>query len=64
VAKTGSSGEINPPEKNQHMRHFDTALKDALKKWQPSDGDEIEVVFHAFVSPNPGGIREYRVTIR
>jgi hypothetical protein len=64
VAKTGSSGEINPPEKNEHMKHFDKALKEALRQWQPSDGADIEVLFHASVSPNPGGIREYRVTIR
>jgi hypothetical protein len=64
VAKTGSSGEINPPEKNQHMRHFDAALKDALRQWQQSDGERLEVIFEAVVSSNPGGIREYRVTIR
>ena len=63
MAKTGTSGPIDPPEKSLHMRHIDKALKDALRKWQPSDGEEIEITFQASVTPNPGGIREYRVTI-
>ena len=61
--KTGHHGPHDPPEKNEHMKFFDLALKDALSKWQPSDGTELEVTFEATVSRNPGGIKEYRVKI-
>lgn len=64
MAKTGSSGQISPPEKKAHMKHFDKALEDALSQWQPSDGTDVEITFHASVTPNPGGIKEYRVKIR
>ena len=63
MPKTGHHGPVEPPEKDQHMRFFDLALKDALKKWDQSDGTELEVTFHASISRNPGGIKEYRVTI-
>jgi hypothetical protein len=46
------------------MKHFDDALKDALQKWDPSDGTPLQVTLEIDVTPNPGGIKEYRVTIR
>jgi hypothetical protein len=62
MAKTGKRA-VQPPEKNQHMKHFDDALKDALQRWDPSDGTPLQVTFEIDVTPNPGGIKEYRVTI-
>jgi hypothetical protein len=62
MAKKGEHS-VHPPEKNEHMKHFDLALKDALSKWEPSDGTELRVRLQAEVSPNPGGIRNYQVIL-
>jgi hypothetical protein len=45
------------------MANFDLAMKDALQNWNASGDKDHQVVFEVTVSPNPGGIREYRVTI-
>lgn len=53
----------NPPSKDNHMKNFEDAMKDALRNWN-GDGDENQPVrFEVTVSPNPGGIKEYRVII-
>jgi len=62
-SKTGHHGPVDPPEKDHHMGNFDLALKDALKKWEPSDGTELRVTFAATISRNPGGIKEYFATL-
>jgi|KBSMisStaDraftv2_1062788.scaffolds.fasta_scaffold2659811_2 hypothetical protein len=53
------------PAKRRHMSNFDKAMKQALQGWKASDGKDQDhrVVFEVTVSPNPGGIKEYRVTI-
>lgn len=53
----------NNPAKKDHMANFDLAMKDALQNWNASGDKDHQVVFEVTVSPNPGGIREYRVTI-
>jgi hypothetical protein len=63
MPKTGHFGPVDPPEKSHHMANFDLALKDALSKWDQSDGTELKVTFAATVSRNPGGIKEYHVTL-
>ena len=62
MAKTGNS-PVNPPEKHVHMKHFDEALKDALSQWDANDGTDIRVRFQIEVTPNPGGIKNYKVII-
>ena len=52
------------PAKDRHMEHFEEALKDALRQWTGERDDNVEVTFHATVTANPGGIKEYRATIK
>ncbi len=54
---------VPQPEKDQHMQNFNLALKDALSQWDPADGHNVRVELQASVSPNPGGITEYRVIL-
>jgi hypothetical protein len=55
--------KLNPPWKKDHMQGFEEAMKDALKGWQASQDQDVGVTFQVTVSPNPGGIKEYRVTV-
>jgi len=50
------------PAKKDHMANFELAMKDALQNWNGSEKNH-NVAFEVTVSPNPGGIKEYRVTI-
>ena len=54
------------PQKENHMKNFEAALKDALGKWKSDDGDptDVEVIFQATLSPNPGGVGQYRAIIK
>jgi hypothetical protein len=45
------------------MHHFDEAMEDALDKWNGQGDPTLEVSFQVVVSPNPGGVKEYRVVI-
>ena len=63
MRKTGKATPTGSPEKDQHAKHFDQALRNALDQWEPGDPTEIAVTFEATIAKNPGGIREYRVTI-
>jgi hypothetical protein len=54
----------NTPEKKNHAMNFDKAIEDALRGWSPADGTEVTIAFEASVTPNPGGIREYRVVFK
>jgi hypothetical protein len=60
--KKGHS-HAEPPEKEHHTDHLNAALADALRKWQPPDGTEVEIRFEATVAQNPGGIRDYHVVL-
>jgi hypothetical protein len=51
------------PAKRRHMANFDKAMKDALQGWTASGDKHPRVHFEVTVSPNPGGIKEYRVNI-
>lgn len=55
--------KCDPPAHGNHMHHFDEAMEDALDNWHGSSDANMKVTFEATVSPNPGGIKEYRVTI-
>jgi hypothetical protein len=54
-----------------HGEHFGLAIQDALNKWANSSEDQeqtperpdVHVVLEATITPNPGGIKEYRATI-
>jgi hypothetical protein len=43
------------------MTHFEAALNDALNQWQ--GGGDATVTFVVEITPNPGGIRDYCVTL-
>lgn len=62
MRKTGTATPA-APEKNQHAKHFDQALRNALDQWEPTDPTEVKIVFEASIAENPGGIQQYRVTI-
>jgi hypothetical protein len=61
---TEAKGHDKPdhPSHDRHMEHFDAAMKDALTHW---DGGQktVRVTLEATVSPNPGGVKEYFVTL-
>jgi hypothetical protein len=50
---------VQNPEKDDHMKNFDKAIADALRKWNPDDGEKLSVQLEAHISPNPGGIKTY-----
>ena len=56
--------KFDTPQKDKHMVNFEAALKNALEDWEPSkDRNEAKVTFEVSVSPNPGGIKEYRIKL-
>jgi hypothetical protein len=55
--------DVRPPEKQQHMQHLNAALTKALNAWNPEDGTEVVIRFEATVTPNPGGVSQYRVVL-
>jgi hypothetical protein len=59
------TGKVNPqhPEKKEHTKNLNDALSDALEKWNPGDGTEVVVKIEATLTPNPGGISQYRVIL-
>ena len=58
--------------KENHEKHFGAAIQDALDQWaDSSEADDyeasdlkVEVTLEATITPNPGGIKEYRATIK
>lgn len=56
--------EVGTPEKKHHAVNFDKALEDALRKWKPADGTNVNVEFQATISENPGGIKQYRIEFK
>lgn len=55
--------KCDPPSHGNHMKHFEEAMDDALQNWHGSSNEDLNVSLQVTVSPNPGGIKEYRVTI-
>jgi hypothetical protein len=60
-----ATGKHRPatPAKKDHMANFELAMKDALDGWNASGDSDHRVEFQVTVSPNPGGIKEYRVVV-
>jgi hypothetical protein len=56
--------DVHPPEKHQHTQHLNSALSKALADWNPEDGSEVVIRFEATVSPNPGGVSQYRCVLQ
>jgi hypothetical protein len=49
------------PEKHQHTQHLNDVLSDALNNWGPNtDPSNVIIQFEATISPNPGGVSQYR----
>jgi hypothetical protein len=53
----------HPPEKKEHTKNLNDALSDALEKWNPGDGAEVVIKIEATLTPNPGGISQYRIVL-
>jgi hypothetical protein len=51
------------PAKKDHMANFELAMKDALDGWNAHGDVDQRVTLEVTVTPNPGGIKEYRVVI-
>jgi hypothetical protein len=51
------------PSKRDHMQNFDEAMQDALRNWHGKGDEPVTVTLQVVVSPNPGGIKEYRVIV-
>jgi hypothetical protein len=49
------------PSHGNHMQHFEVALTKALNEWNWDD--TATVTFEVDIQPNPGGVREYWVTL-
>jgi hypothetical protein len=48
-------------EKEQHTQNLNAALTDALKNWKAEEGPPNAILqFEATISPNPGGVSQYR----
>jgi hypothetical protein len=55
--------KCDPPSHGNHMHHFEEALEDALDNWNGSPDQNVQVSFQMKLTPNPGGVKEYKVTI-
>lgn len=55
--------KCDPPAHGDHMKHFGEAMEDALNNWSGQGDQNLNVTFQMTVSPNPGGVKEYRVII-
>lgn len=62
MRKTGTASPARP-EKDQHAKYWDQALRAALDQWKLGDPTEVQLTFEASIAENPGGIGQYRVTI-
>jgi hypothetical protein len=58
-------GELHPPAKNNHFNGFDAAMQDALNEWSndATQDQVVRVTFAVKATKNPGGVKEYHVTI-
>jgi hypothetical protein len=54
---------LTTASKSNHMNNFEEAMKEALKGWSGSRDEDVPVRFEVTVTPNPGGVKEYRVII-
>jgi len=64
MAPNPGKKNVQPPEKHQHTQHLNDVLADALSNWNPAtDPPNVIFQFEATVSPNPGGVSQYRCRI-
>lgn len=63
--KHPKDGELNPPAKDNHFKGFDEAMRDALNEWSKTANQDqvVNVTFAVKATKNPGGVKEYRVTV-
>jgi hypothetical protein len=55
--------KCDPPSHGNHMKNFEDAMQNALENWSGNGDENLNVRFQMTVSPNPGGVKEYRVVI-
>jgi hypothetical protein len=63
--KHPKEGQLDPPWTDNHMRGFELAMEDALDGWDKDENQVFTVTFAVKAKKlhNPGGVKEYRVTI-
>lgn len=61
--KYPKDSSLDPAWKHQHVRGFEEAMREALNNWSGNPDEVVTIMFGAKVSPNPGGVKEYHVTI-
>jgi hypothetical protein len=59
--KHGTYAPKRRHHKKRHARNFQKAVQDFLDTWEPGDPTEVVLRFEASISPNPGGVTEYRI---
>jgi hypothetical protein len=52
--------DVRPPEKLQHTQNLNAVLAEALQNWNQGDPTNVIIQFEASISPNPGGVSQYR----
>jgi hypothetical protein len=62
MAKHIGKKHFDQPKKDHHCEHFEEAFNDALRQVQ-GEVTGAPVTFEVDLSPNPGGVKEYRVII-
>ena len=55
--------DAHPPAHEGHGANFDAAMTEALKDWRGTGDETLEVKLYVTVSPNPGGVKTYIVTL-
>jgi hypothetical protein len=57
---------LDPPWTDNHMEGFNLAMEDALDGWDKNENQDFQVRFSVKAKKlhNPGGVKEYRVTIQ
>jgi len=55
--------DLHPPWKDNHVKGLENALKDALKNWSGEQAQVVTLHFGVKVTPNPGGVSQYTVTL-
>jgi hypothetical protein len=54
------SKDVHPPERQHHAQHLNDVLAAALNNWRQGDPTDVIIQFEASISPNPGGVSQYR----
>jgi hypothetical protein len=61
-----SFGEVSPNEISHHGEGFEKAFKKALRDLDGNKfaGQELQVLAFVQITPNPGGVSQYRVELK